>query len=158
MKPILVILASVFVLLVIFSTTSIQVVLMVQRNWSHQKVITEYTTSPRWDSRKVCIATRTAIQSLVKTLKASKAHCIIDWGSSIGEVSLPLVKAGFLVHSIGSYDLSRMRTRLLKKWQENWKDSLSTLQRPEECILLDHNSMEVIQSPPANVKRTIQIC
>ena len=126
MKPILIVLVGVFFCLVIFSTMSIQVVLMVQRNWSKPVGQVEHVHSqpPKWDSKRVCIATKDFVQALVKDLKREKATCVIDWGSSIGEVSLPLVKSGFSVFSIGSFDLTRMRSKLLPTFQERWKFSL----------------------------------
>lgn len=158
MKPILIVLVGVFFCLVIFSTMSIQVVLMVQRNWSKPVGQVEHVHSqpPKWDSKRVCIATKDFVQALVKDLKREKATCVIDWGSSIGEVSLPLVKSGFSVFSIGSFDLTRMRSKLLPTFQERWKFSLD--KRIGECILLNHNSMEVDQALPGDAKRVIKIC
>jgi hypothetical protein len=156
MKPILIVLVGVFFCLVIFSTMSIQVVLMVQRNWSKPVGQPTFAQPPKWDSKRVCIATKDFVQALVKDLKREKATCVVDWGSSIGEVSLPLVKSGFSVFSIGSFDLTRMRSKLLPTFQERWKFSLD--RRIGECILLNHNSMEVDQALPEGAKRVIKVC
>jgi hypothetical protein len=158
MKPILVILIGVFVCLVFFSTTSIQVILMVQRkNWT--KKTPEAPLKPQWDfSNRVCIATRDFVQRLVSDLRHEKKPCVIDWGSSIGEVSLPLVKAGFTVYSVGHMDLSRIRSKLLPAFQARWKFGLSDFTATGECIFLDHNSEQINLKRPLNVKRDIKVC
>ena len=96
MKPILIILITVFVCLVLFSTMSIQVVFMIQRNLSRTAATITTTTITKTFPFPSCVATRKFIQQLVKDLKREKVTCVIDWGSLIGEVSLPLVKAGFV--------------------------------------------------------------
>ena len=164
MKPILVILIGVFVCLVLFSTMSIQVVLMVQRkNWSNKQP-PQPSLNPHWDhSNRVCIATRDFVQRLVSDLRREKKQptpCIIDWGASIGEVSLPLVKAGFTVYSVGHMDLSRMRSKLLPAFQARWKFGMesSFSREKEECIFLDHNSEQLNLPRPLNVKKDIKVC
>jgi hypothetical protein len=158
MKPVLVILIGVFICLVILSTTSIQVILMVQRrNWSSTTKPPAVFQTTHWDSQKVCIATRDFVQRLVSELRREKTPpCVIDWGSSIGEVSLPLVKAGFKVYSVGHMDLSRMHSKLLPAVQARWKLALGPT--IEECIFLDHNSAQLDLERPKRVKREIKVC
>lgn len=154
MRPILIILIGCFVCLVIFSTTSIQVVLMVQKNWSVPK--------PTWKPHvgRVCIASREQVQSLVAALKRDKVSCVIDWGASIGELSLPLVKSGFLVTSVGSMDLTRIRSKLPASVQQRWTLHVVSAASPStgsNCILLNHNPTDVEEEIPTGL-RVINIC